>query len=340
MKRIALVGSSGGHLFVLGGKDPQNLLGEIAKQAEAAEMELSHIVFISASESLDNITKSTRAGVWVGSPQGLEEVFAGTLEEANAYASTENDKLAVAIREGQVDGLILVSADVKGLNQPVLDAAAEMKIPVAGTGGTSMADARAMGANVISASGTTGSTNRTRAVGYLSAFASHWKLKYTPIIGKVQTAASGGSFMDRISLRSIMMSSLPAFIAMALILALGKIPALSESVGPLFDTLIGMLPIVVAVVAAKQVSGLEEVGIVAGVIAGALSVNGGILGGILGGVLAGVLANSLLTWSFKMRFPATTASLVAGAISGLAAGLLIYFVLAPVALFLGMVSAA
>ncbi len=106
---------------------------------------------------------------------------------------------------------------------------------------------------------------------------------------------------------------------MALILAVGKIPFLNPTVGPLFDVLVAALPIIVAVVAAKQVSGLEEVGIVAGVVAGVLSVQGGVLGGIVGGILAGLLANYLLRWSFRMRFPATTASLISGAIGGLTA---------------------
>jgi fructose-specific phosphotransferase system IIC component len=132
-----------------------------------------------------------------------------------------------------------------------------------------------------------------------------------------------------------MLASLPAFIAMALILAIGKIPFLEESVGPLFDILIGMLPIVVAAIAAKQVSGLDEVGVIAGVIAGALSVDGGILGGIVGGVLAGIFASLILRWAFKMKFPTTTASLVSGAISGLVAGVLVYFILAPITLYLG-----
>lgn len=334
MKKIAVIGSSGGHLYVLGGKDPQALVGEITRQAQAAGMEVSSIAFVAASGTLDHVTASTQAALWTQSAEGPREVFSGTLEDVNARAQAEMDSLAAAIRAGEVDGLVLVSADPKGLNRAALEAAAETKIPVAGTGGSSMAAARAMGANVISASGTTGSTNRTRAVGYISAFASEWKLKYTPVIGK-QTEAATGSLRERINLRSIMMSSLPAFIAMALILAVGKLPFLAGSVGPLFDKLIAVLPIVVAVVAAKQVSGLDEVGIVAGVIAGALSVDGGILGGIVGGVLAGVLANYLLRWSFKMKFPATTASLVAGAISGLAAGILVYFVLAPITLWLG-----
>jgi fructose-specific phosphotransferase system IIC component len=292
------------------------------------------VAFVAAASSLDHVTESTKAALWVKSDSGVKSVFDGSLADANLQAVAEDKKIAEAIRKGEVDGLIMVSADPKTTNKESVKAAGEMRIPVAGTGGSSMSDARSAGANVISSSGTTGSTNRTRAVGYISAFASEWKLKYTPVIGKA-TEVESGNIWSRINLRSIMMSSLPGFIAMALILAIGKIPFLNPTVGPLFDVLVGALPIIVAVVAAKQVSGLEEVGIVAGVVAGVLSVKGGVLGGILGGILAGLLANYLLRWSFRMRFPATTASLISGAIGGLVSGLIIYFILAPVTLWLG-----
>lgn len=334
MKKIAVIGSSGGHLFVLGGKDPHGLLDEIARQSKAAGFEVSHIAFVAASTSLDHITDKTTAALWTQTPEGPATSPAMSLEEVNKQALAESGRIAAAIRNGEVDALVMVSADPKGTNKEVIAAAAEKKIPVAGTGGTSMADARSLGANVVSASGTTGTTNRTRAVGYISAFASVWKTKYTPIIGKTSEVVTG-SIWRRINFRGIMMGSLPGFIAMALILAIGKIPFLTGSVGPLFDTLIAALPVIVAVVAAKQVSGLEEVGIVAGVVAGVLSVKGGILGGILGGIGAGILANYLLNWSFRMRFPTTTASLVSGAISGLVSGLIIYFILAPITLWLG-----
>jgi hypothetical protein len=103
-----------------------------------------------------------------------------------------------------------------------------------------MSNARSLGANIISSSGTTGSTNRTRAVGYISAFASEWKTKYQAVIGK-SSEVDTGNILKRISVRSIMMSSLPAFIAMALILAIGQIPFLKSSVGPVFDVLIAAL---------------------------------------------------------------------------------------------------
>ncbi len=334
MKKIAVIGSSGGHLFVLGGKDPQGLLDEIIRQSQAAGFEITHIAFVAASSSLDHVTEKTTAAVWTQTDSGPVSSPLLSLEEANSLARTESEKVAAAIRGGELDGLILVSADPKKLNKEAIIAAAEMKIPVAGTGGTSISDARAMGANVISASGTTGTTNRSRAVGYISAFASEWKTRYTPVIGKT-VEADTGNIWGRINFRSIMMSSLPGFIAMALILAIGKIPALSPTIGPMFDILIAALPVIVAVVAAKQVSGLDEVGIVAGVVAGVLSVNGGILGGIVGGIGAGLLASYLLNWSFRMRFPATTASLIAGGISGLISGMLVYLILAPITLWLG-----
>lgn len=334
MKKIAVIGSSGGHLYVLGGKDPQVLLDEIVRQSNAAGFEVSHIAFVAASASLDHITDNTTATLWTQTNSGPKASESSSLEQVNKLAAAENAKIAAAIRNSEVDGLVMVSADPKKLNSDVIQAAAEKNIPVAGTGGTSMADARSLGANVISASGTTGTTNRSRAVGYISAFASQWKTKYSPVIGKT-TEADTGNIWKRINLRSIMMSSLPGFIAMALILAIGKIPFLTPSVGPLFDKLIGALPIIVAIVAAKQISGLDEVGIVAGAVAGVLSVEGGILGGIVGGILAGILASYLLNWSFRMRFPATTASLVAGAIGGLVAGLLVHFILAPITLWIG-----
>ncbi len=334
MKKIAVVGSSGGHLFVLGGSDPKALLSEIIKQAGSAGIAVSDVIFVAATKSLDHVSEDTPAALWTVQGDQLNQVFSGTLAEVNHEAEVYNRELAEKIEAGEVDGLVLVSAAPKGISQPVIQAATGKRIPIVGTGGTSMSDARALGGNVISSSGTTGTTNRTRAVGYISALASEWKLKYTPVIGATTEVASG-NMLKRINLRSIMMGSLPAFIAMALILAIGKIPWISESVGPLFDVLIAALPVVVAVVAAKQVSGLDEVGIVAGVIAGVLSVNGGVLGGIVGGILAGMLANYLLRKSFQWRFPATTASLVAGAIGGLTAGLAIYFILAPITLWIG-----
>ncbi len=83
MKRIAIVGSSGGHLFVLGGKDPQVLLDEILRQVSGTEIQVSHVAFVAAQSSLDHVTKSTKAALWVMSEGGVKAVFEGFLSETN-----------------------------------------------------------------------------------------------------------------------------------------------------------------------------------------------------------------------------------------------------------------
>ena len=142
----------------------------------------------------------------------------------------------------------MMSGDPNGVNKAALTAAAAKKLPCVGTGGTSMGIAQKMGCNVISASGTTGTTNRTRAVAFISALAKEWKIKYMPVIGKSAGGKQDGNVWKRINFRGIMMASLPGFIAMAIVLALSKIPALS-GLSAVFDTLVGAIPVIVAAIA-------------------------------------------------------------------------------------------
>ena len=130
------------------------------------------------------------------------------------------------------------------------------------------------------------------------------------------------------------MASMPGFIAMALCLALSKIPGLG-GLEEVFNTLVGFLPIVLAAIAAKQVSGLDEVGIVAGIVGGALSVDGGIIGGLIVGILAGIFSYYIISLCFKYKVPGTTANIAAGGISGLVSGLIGMYAVAPAAAWIG-----
>lgn len=333
-KRIAILGSSGGNLYTLGGKDPKNLLGELVQQLTAAGMEVGAIQFIAAEASMDNVKQTTKAHLWTWNGDSFEAVFSGTLQEVNQRAAAEDEKIAGMIAEGSIDGLILASADPDNTNRLAINEAAKAKLAATGTGGTSMAKIQAKGVNVVAVSGTTGTTNRTRAIANVFALAKHWDIKYRPAIGNAGDVKAMGSVLSRISIRGILIASLPGFIAMALTLVFSKIPGL-DSFSKIFDTMIAALPVIVAAVAAKQVSGLNEVAIVAGVVAGTLSVSGGIIGGIIGGILAGILVQVLLVKCLQWRFPATTANIVSGGISGLAAGLVIYYLIGPLALMAG-----
>ncbi|MFK4997861.1 hypothetical protein ACI2OX_11695 [Bacillus sp. N9] len=124
----------------------------------------------------------------------------------------------------------------------------------------------------------------------------------------------------------MMLSSLPGFIAMALILALSKIAGL-VMLGDVFNVMIQALPVILAVIAAKQVADLDDVSIVAGIVAGVLSVNGGLVGGIIGGIGAGLLVHFIFRKCVEWRFPATTVNIAAGGIAGLISGLIVYFLI-------------
>ncbi|WP_371362113.1 hypothetical protein SRRS_33500 [Sporomusa rhizae] len=334
-KKVAVLGSSGGNLYNLGGKDPKSLLGELIRQIKKANLEIGAIQFIAADASMDNVKPTTSASLWAWNGENIEIIFTGTLKEVNERAAVEDKAIAKMIEENGIDGLILASADPEGANKETLGIAAKKKLVATGTGGTSMAKIQSMGVNVVAVSGTTGTTNRTRAIANVFALAKHWEITYHPAIGDAGAeSAAQGNVWSRISVRGILMASLPGFITMALTLILSKVPGL-ESFEKIFETMIGTLPVIVAAIAARQVSGLNEVAIVAGVVTGTLSVSGGLIGGIIGGIIAGILVQYLLLKCLKFNFPATTANIVAGGISGLIAGLSIHFFIGPLAQMAG-----
>lgn len=184
MKKIAVIGSSGGNLRSQGGADPQKMMAEIFSQAKAAGIEVSAIQFILTEGSMDKISMDMAAALF--SLDEVGQLISGKqqkLSEINEQAKMTDQQLAQRILNGEIDGLMLLSCDPKGVNNQALSAAATMNIPVAGTGGTSMAETASLGVRIIAQSGTTGTTNRTRAISAISAFAKEWQLKYTPVIG-------------------------------------------------------------------------------------------------------------------------------------------------------------
>lgn len=339
-KTIAIIGSSGGNLYNLGGKDPLKLLQELVIQLESAGIGCGAIQFVGADASMDNAKGSTQAALygWDETLQAPKRLAEGSLDEINQVATQLDQDIAAQIRQGRIGALIMMSADPTRTNAYTVEAAIDMNLPITGTGGTSMALTSAKGANVLAVSGTTGTTNRTRAVTFVTTLCQLWGLSYRPIIGATADATSGrtgeGSPWRRISIRGIMLASLPGFIAMALLLALSKIPALA-GLSEIFDIMIKALPVILAAIAAKQISDLDEVSIVSGIIAGVMSVDGGIIGGIIGGIGAGLLGHVLFRKCVQWRFPATTVNIVAGGLSGLISGLIVYFIIAPIALQAG-----
>jgi hypothetical protein len=312
------------------------------KQLEAAGLEVAYVQFVGASQTMDGIKPTVPASLWTIEDGVLVESERKSLEEIGLIAKAWDAKIAAAIGKKEVDALVMISANPENVNRLTIEAAAKERIPAVGTGGASVSRAQAMGVQVISASGTTGTTNKTRAIASAVSLAKHFGNKYHPALGSAEKGDASGSPFKRINVRGILISSLPGFIATALSLAIWQILAKlapDAAITAQFETiqqkLLDVLPIIIAAVAARQISGLNEAGIVAGVVAGTLSTGGGILGGLAGGILAGILVHYLILFALGRGWPGTTANIVGGGISGLIAGLLVFFFIAPIALWLG-----
>ena len=320
MKHLAVLGSSGGNLYNQGGNDPQGMMKEIFNQADSAGIEVSYVQFVGTSGSMDGISMDAKARLYTLS--GDKAVTASeekTLREINELAKEKDKELAQLIRDGKIDGIMLMSCDPKGINHEALTAAAEKKVPVAGTGGTSMADTQSLGCRVIAASGTTGTTNRTRAVSAVAAFSKEWGIKYRPVIGSGSGKVQEGNVWKRINFRGIMMASMPGFIAMAICLALSKIPGLGIDGGIIGGIAVGILSGVLVYYISQFCFSHRVPGTTTNIAAGGL---GGLIAGLVGMFLiapvALFLGNAIkdaIDWAINFN----------GALAGLIAGFAIWF---------------
>ena len=183
--KVAILGSSGGNLFNLGGRDPEKLLGEILVQCQSAGIEVAAVQFIAAQESMDVAKGKTLASLysWNIAEQTFVKGQQNNLATINDQAKSADEAIAALINNKEVDGIIIMSGDPEGTNNAAITAAAKFKLPIVGTGGTSMAMISTKGADVIATSGTTGTTNRTRAVSFVTSLSKQWNIKYMPVLG-------------------------------------------------------------------------------------------------------------------------------------------------------------
>ena len=135
-KKIAFIGSSGGNLYKQGGNNLSAMMKEICGQTTAADMEIIFVQYVLASGSLDNVGPDSPATLYTWNGTEVQAVFQGTLTEVNVEAAKVDAKLAKKIDDGEIDGVMFVSASPDGANRQAMEACARTKIPMAGTGGT------------------------------------------------------------------------------------------------------------------------------------------------------------------------------------------------------------
>ena len=179
-----------------------------------------------------------------------------------------------------------------------------------------------MGVHFMAASGTTGTTNHTRAIAYAAGLSRAWRTHYQP----VDLPRTPTEIWHRYDPRPILEDALPAIFAAAAVIGLCRhFPGATSST--IVALLMSLIPLSVAFVAATRTTSVGIAGMLAGVLAGGLALNGGLLGCLVAGMLAGTLADVFIAFSLRWIWPSTTANILGSGAAGLLAGGAAHFLL-------------
>jgi hypothetical protein len=323
-----LIGSSGGGTATLGHNNVSEFVKLISDHLnrigggddddddddddELVGVNLDTVLFVSLDNGggLDSVTGKEDATLLYIQDLGSKEIlFHDSLDGINKMMKKYDESIATEIEEGKVHGLITVSCDPSILSR-TFQAAAKQKIPITGTGGTSlsMATSKFKLRLIGNAGGSVGTTPETKAISFANAFSEEWDLKYYPWEATTKVA-------NYPSWKSVLNSCLPGFWSIVLLKRLILTTPVGEWI-PEYerDALIFMiesysLPILCAVIMATSRRKVESVQMSAVLAASACRKT--ILGGLICGWCVSILEERLLyICILKWKLPATMTNLL------------------------------
>ena len=341
---VVVIGSSGGGTATLGHTDAQDLLTTIhteLKKLPKKSQEQNHehgvelALFVSASVSMDSIDpKSDFATLWtvgidvetdanaklkdtavrVDSGSASEsfrvtKYYTGLLTEVNQVAKDLGEKYivsAILAENSPIQGIICISCDPKEVNRGVLSAAAQIGLPITGSGGTSLSAAMTIhkGLSLVgNAGGSVATTTYTRAVSYCFALAKHWELDYT-YSSNSSSPSTSTKDTSKPRIGSILDACLPSFLAVCITCHIGTIyfGDLFEDTQFISQLQFQALPSVCSVVAATSLSPEHgSTAVMASVIA-SMACHGSILAGLLAGWIVSCLVSKVSWWAHVMSY--------------------------------------
>lgn len=212
---VALIGSSGGGTATLGHTDAAELLRVIHQELQKVDgsMGIVQALFVSlhGGKGFDSAKLETDVATLFSISSNdcqIQSVQTGIVEQVNKTCKQMDEDLAKQIRCGQIDGLICISCNVD-VHAATLQAAAEARIPVTGSGGTSLSEATSkFGIHLVgNAGGSVATTSYTRAVSYTHALATAWNKMYHPFSSSQNMVPNWTSILN---------ACLPAFWAVTL----------------------------------------------------------------------------------------------------------------------------
>lgn len=325
---VAVIGSSGGGAATLGHTEPSHLLQVINNELAKidGESRILHALFVSLHKGtgLDvaNSDVDTATLYCIDNEQSNDAysqyfprpVQTATLSQVNETCRSMDATIAKAIRNGKVKGLICMSCSID-IHSETLLAASQMKVPVTGTGGTSLSAAvtRFHIHLVGNAGGSVATSSYTRAVSFAHALATAWGISYHPFSSSIH-------FINP-QWRSVLNACLPVFWAACLasrflnmVLEHTDVDT-SQWADTVRQLLVALesftLPTVCCVVMATSCASHHgSTAVMASCIA-AMACEKSILGGLLAGWLVSSILGRVLYRCIVWNVPATMTNLVA-----------------------------
>lgn len=320
---VAVIGSSGGGTATLGHTEAAELLRTIHEELRKVEdaVGITNAIFVSlhGGKGFDSASDTDMAMLYSAKGDcSVELMKTGMLKDVNKRCVELDQELAKRISDGEIQGLICISCDVD-LHASTLRAAAATKIPVTGSGGTSLSAASSrFGIQLVgNAGGSVATTSYTRAVSYTYALATAWMKKYHAL----------SSTGQKPQVTSVLCACLPAFWAVALTCRVLKLLMRSNlnwwPESCLFLLQAHALPTVCSVITATSLAPQHGSTVLMSSAIASIVCEKSILGGLLAGYLVAFSATYVLHRCILLNIPATMTNMILAGGMGSAVALLI-----------------
>jgi hypothetical protein len=326
LKRVALIGSSGGGAATLSSSESiiESLRSQLrlitsssrGSKDDTNTVDISDAVFVISNSGLDFASAHSEVSVWTSCDfNDFVRVGKGNLLSMNDLVLKETSRIAELIRDGEIQALISISCAPNGVNKEAVDAAISMGIPIVGTGGQSISFMATSGANVIGCSGgSVATTSSSRGICFAASLASYWRMSYDPQLRSVSQLF--------LKVQSIISAALPIMLSISLLKVL--LASLHSTLLDNYIHIIDMnikivLPTIVTMISCSEYSNLKELSMMSGAAAGCMG-QGGLLASIINGICCGELLLRLLVFCAKQSLLPTTSTIISIGLSAFISG--------------------
>ena len=313
---VVIVGSSGGGGAgeAMGVSVIDTIVSHLRRIKSSPPVAVKGVVFVSAANGLDFASEDSLVHLHCGSDVdgslSLKCTSKGSLVSVNKFVRVEDEKLARAIKDGEVHALIAMSSDPEGVNTRSVSAAIAAGIPIVGTGGKSMSYIASGGGVVVGSSGgSVASTQSSRAICFAVALAAHWGLDY-------EIYSASGAYFNRA--HSVCGAALPILLASSLACLLldhaphilGESPLSSDLRQLRHSVSTTLLNVAVVAVTCKEFSQMNELSLLTGACAGAISSDAPLLLSFLNGLVAAHMLPRALVLCSRLALLPTAATII------------------------------